>query len=230
MRQLMLRAHAARLLVAAAALLLPASVGALPITYGGSGTILVTATVGTSTVGAGSLTLGAGSSLTFDAGVPQLVNLTFSANPNQGPYALTLPLPFPDYDQIMINTLTVSGGPFTTNLGSGSNPYSVTVAPLTVSGTASLTDTDAPFLSPASGPFGFTNGGLNGTVTVAGNTITLSGIELGTLDLDGAGGLPPIRLKGDVSFTGTLIPEPATALLFGLGLGTLAVARRPRRG
>lgn len=232
MRQTIVRLRAVRLAVALGTLLLlPAAVGAVPITYAGSGTILVTATVGTTTVASGLLTLSGGSSLTFDDGVPELVSLSFSATPNQGPYALSLPVPFPDYDTIVINSLTVSGGPFTTSIGSGTNPYTIAVAPLTVSGTATLDDTDNVLIpDPAGGPFGFTNGGLSGTVIVSGSTVTLVGIELGTLDIDGPGGLPAIRLKGDVSFSGTVVPEPTTALLFGLGLGSLAVSRRLRRG
>jgi hypothetical protein len=155
MRQNLLGLRTVRLALALTALLsVPAAVEAVPITYSGTGTILVTATVGTTTVASGLLTLTGSSSLTFDAGVPQLVSLTFSATANQGPYALTLPVPFPDYDTIVINSLTVSGGPFTTNVGSGSNPYTIAVAPLTVAGTATLDDTDNVLIPDPAGGHG----------------------------------------------------------------------------
>jgi hypothetical protein len=194
-----------------------------------SGSILVTATVLGSPVASGTILLD-GDFFAFDPGIPQTVDLEFTATA-QGPFALTLPGAFPDFDTITIDTLSIVPGVLTVNTAAGSNPYTIALRPLIASGTASLTDTDSPFLTPIAGaPFSVINNTLSGTVNIASGTLTLTGVEIGSIDFDGpgpGGPLPPVVLKGDVIFTG-VVPEPATALLLAAGLCGLAAARRRR--
>ncbi len=70
---------------------------------------------------------------------------------------------------------------------------------------------------------------VTGSLGIAGDTITfnLAGINIARFaQLPGPG--PDVLVKADFSFVGTVIPEPGTALLIALGLGTLSASRRAR--
>lgn len=191
-----------------------------------SGTSLVTATVGVTPVGAGTINFN-GSFVEFvTSPSPAVVDLELTAS-TQGPYSITLPLPFPDYEKITINSLLIQPGGSFASSGSGTNPYSFTVTGLEVSGVVTLSDDDnilplivSPFLVP--------NSAFTGSVTLGlGGQLSLSGIELAVLDVDGPGGLPPIVLKADNLIQA--IPEPGTILLLGMGVAGLAAQSRRTR-
>ena len=70
---------------------------------------------------------------------------------------------------------------------------------------------------------------VTGSLGVAGDTITfnLAGINIARFaQLPGPG--PDVLVKADFSFVGTVIPEPGTVLLIGLGLAGLSATRRSR--
>lgn len=70
---------------------------------------------------------------------------------------------------------------------------------------------------------------VTGNLGVAGDTITfnLAGINIARFaQLPGPG--PDVLVKADFTFIGTVVPEPGTALLIGLGLAGLSAARRGR--
>lgn len=198
----------------------PASATIYPIV---SGSALVTATVNGGPVGTGTI-LFDGSFIDFDPAQVSDIEITATS---QGPYTLALPSGFPDYEEIVIDSLLIE--PETVGFASfvsGAGPFSFTLINLQVNGSVTLTDTDN-ILPVISGPFpAIENSSLTGTITLgAGGTLTLSGIELAVLDIDGNGPLPPIRLKADNMIQA--IPEPGTVVLLALGLGALAA--RPRR-
>jgi hypothetical protein len=205
----------ARLLLAAAFVLLPVSASALPVTYNfSSGSVLVTADISGTPIGSGLLSLD-GSFIEFDDATPELLDLEFTAT-NQGPITIT---PVNGYDTIAITSLVVEPpiGGFTLSLGFGGNPYTVVVGDVVISGYADVSCSTACQPTLVNQYFGITSSSLSGTVTISGTgDLELLGVALGDIDPDGPGGpAPAITLKGDFTFVG--VPEPS-------GLALLAAA------
>jgi hypothetical protein len=215
---------AARLLPLAALLGAPA-VQAVPITYFfDSGSIDVTASTGTTGLGGGTVALD-GTSVEFDATGITLDDFEFTAT-SQGPIMLSIS--YAGYDTITLDTLLIEPDiGYTTLFGFGSNPYTVTVGPLSVSGTATITDSGAILPDIIGTPFGFPTPSLTATITISGGmmqTLELTGLTLGEIGPFG-GETEALTLKGDITFVGE-VPEPSTALLVGLGLAALGASRR----
>jgi hypothetical protein len=56
----------------------------------------------------------------------------------------------------------------------------------------------------------------------------LFGINIATFEQINDPGAPDLIVKADFTFVGTLVPEPGTALLLGLGLLGLGTTKRMR--
>ncbi len=97
-----------------------------------------------------------------------------------------------------------------------------TMLSATVSGILPDTSTFGP------APFSDITSQATGSIFFSGNTISvgLSGINLATFAQQGDPAAPNIVVKADFLFVGTLVPEPGTALLLGLGLAGLSASKR----
>jgi len=92
----------------------------------------------------------------------------------------------------------------------------------------SASSTDAAVVSASAGP-----DAAPGTLAVTGDQLILGlfGINIATFAQEAAMDpetAPLVNVKADFTFVGTLIPEPGTAILLGMGLMALGAARPTR--
>ncbi len=221
----------ARLLLAAALLLLPLSASALPVTYlFTSGSVTLTATV-TGGLVAGPVTVAlTGISVTVDEGTLTLNSISLSMGSSG---SVTISPAYNGYTSINVDfaSLSAAGGTLVPVDPGPPAEYSYSIGPVTVVGQFDADNVNNAFdLTDA--PFGFVNPSASGTIFVdpIAGTLDMDGITLGTLDPDGPGGSDPLVLKGDFVFSG-VVPEPgAISLLGSAALALLVGARRKRHG
>jgi len=163
---------------------------------------------------------------------PALNDFEFTTSPNQ---AITLVAAYGGYDQIVVNSASLTPGVGYTHYGASvvipGQQYAVSVAPVHVDAVYSAAYSAGPPPPPASNiPLSFDNvTPLVATIDIIAGTFTLQGITLGVLVIPGEA--YPLIVKADLSFQGIVpvsTPEPGVLALVGVGLGFLA-ARRLRR-
>ncbi len=199
--------------------------GATPLTYVFSGgSAQVTAIYQSSTIGSATIAL-TGTQVTFDSAVPSLPSFQFTAGPTP---AIALSGILTGVSITLSNVSVVPGTGYTnfsvTGPATPPGTYSYTVGPVAVSGLATL----AGAITGGPSAFGFSNPALSGQIAINGTgQLQLNGITLGVLTLPAAGPFPGgnVTLKADLVFAG-IVPEPGTAVLLGLGLCGLVLARR----
>ena len=200
---------------------------AAPITYfftGGSAT--VSATFGTTTIGAGSIPL-TGTQVTFDAAVPEVVSFSFDST---GPHVIPLTGILTGTSITLSNVQITPGVPFTNfSVTGGPSVFNYTIGTVDVDATAALSG----LINAPAAPVGLTNPFITGQLTLGGGgEMQITGITLGSLILPPALPFFPggeVSIKADIIFTG-IVPEPGTALLLGSGIALIgAVGRRGRR-
>lgn len=218
------RAAAAVVLVA---FLHPGTASALTYNWT-SGTVTISATAGADVILAPVQVPMDGVFVEFDdTGAGTLVDflITIPTTP-----LLMLTQPYGGYDQFEIESADLSPGVGFTNLFNqnlGGGLYSVLASPLDANGVYSAYDSTMtnPPLANIAVPFTDTSS-INGTVNIMMGTLELTGITLAQVP---AGFFPgevdDLEIKADLLFTGS-VPEPATGLLFGLGLAVVLGARR----
>jgi hypothetical protein len=200
--------------------------GAVPVTYNFTGgDVTITATVGGSTV-AGPVNVAlTGVAVTVNEATLSVNSISFTVG-SSGSVAIS-----PSYlgftsINIDFASLNAVGGTLSLVDPGPPTEYGYTVGPVSVAG-----QFDAVNLIPANNinnaPFGFVNATANGSIFIDPGLgeLFLDGITLGQIDPDGPGGMAPLVLKGDFTFTGA-VPEPGTALLLGFGIAGLAGLRR----
>lgn len=198
---------------------------ATPVTYGfASGSATVTAFYNGSQITSGNPIALTGVQVTFDASALTVPSFEFTAGPTG---ALPLQGPLAGVN-ITLDSVDIVPGAGYTSSASGSDPYTFTAVPISVSGSATLSG------GIVAGPiaFSFSNPVLVGQIsTTGGGSLSLNGITLGVLNTQPVGSFPggPVTLKADLLFTGAeVVPEPSTALLLGSALMAVAVTRRLR--
>lgn len=221
----MLMNLASRIAVLAGLLvLLPSLATAIPYTFtSGSASVRATLAGTTTSVLEGPIPvivpLG-GSFVDFDAGLGAngtITGLELSALSN-----FTL-----DLDQTLVgfDLIDVSGATLTNAVGasagiSGSGSFFLdTVVNAIIEGIGG---------PPPSVPVTSTTSAAAGTLGISGDSVNLGivGVNLATFESLVTPG-QYIEVKADFTFFGTVVPEPGTALLLGLGLLGLSAARRP---
>jgi hypothetical protein len=202
---------------------------AAPVTYNfTSGTATVTATTdpGGATVLSTTVLPLDGVFVDFDAGTIDLTDLLITI-PTTG--VISLATPYGGYDQIVIESATISPGVgFGTLLGQddGGGNYSFLVGPMDIDGVYSASDSTLVNPPAMNMPVPFTDNSLiSGSINIDTGTLTLSGITLTTLSGAAFGETDDLSIKADIVFVG-VVPEPSAATLFGLGVVVIGCTRR----
>ena len=214
-----------RALLLAAATLLAVSAQASPITYAfTSGQVTLTATVGGTPVAGPAVIVLNGNSVVLDQVANTLNSISLSAGASA-----TIPISpaYSGYTSIHFDFLSLTASNGTVSLFDPGPPqgYDYTIGNVAVSGQFDATNTNS-LLTLTNKPFSLPSQPASGQLFVDGGAdIGLNGITLLSIDPDGPGGNPPLVVKGDFLFVGA-VPEPGTALLFGLGLAGVASVRR----
>jgi hypothetical protein len=222
-----MRARYLNLLLVAAAVLAAGSAQASPINYlFTSGQVTITATVLGNPIAGPAVVAMNGSSVVIDESVLQLTSVNFSAGSSA---VIPITGSYGGYTSIHIDFATLSAALGSLSVFDVGPPtgYNYSIGPVGVAGQFDAVNVN-PIFNVNNAPFGFSNPSASGQVYVdTGASIAMDGITLGTFDPDGPGPLAPIVLKGDFLFEAA-VPEPGTAVLFGIGLAGVAARRRAR--
>ena len=144
------------------------------------------------------------------------------------PFVLNLDPSVAGFQSISVANASLVNAPGTTADRTLSNSFQIDTV---TSGNVTGTFPDLTTL----GPIPFTNNTgasqMTGSLGISGDTLNLGifGINLATFDSIQNPGGGDITVKADFTFISTVIPEPGTALLLGLGLAGLGTAGRGRR-
>ncbi len=195
-----------------------------------SGQANISVTAGTTTLVEDSVLLLDGIDATFDDDLAQLVDFHFTTAPGQ---TITLSQAFGGYDDIIVESASMTPGPGYTNLFGaqiGPNTYQVAVAPVMVNGIYSASNSTGPPPPPVSNiPIDYLNTSpLVANIDLVEETFILEGITLAEIWVPGE--TQPLVVKADLTFKGmAFAPEPATVSLLVLtGIGLVALRARAR--
>lgn len=190
-----------------------------------SGFVTLSVSVDGVDIGAPVTALLSGTQVTIDEDLPELVSLQLDAS---GPIGMHFDTPYAGYEDIVIDSLSLSGGSsllVSLDPGPPTAEYFFLVDPLAIDLVVSA-DGSSPLVSlPV-----HTEAAASGSLFVSSelNQLSLSGITLGAFNPFGTDA-PPLVLKADFVFSGSPIPEPNAALLFLVGALTLAGWTRAAR-
>ncbi len=206
-----------RVLAIAGFLALPIAAGAAPVQYAFTGgSVSIQLKLNGLVVASASTPLD-GTSLTFDASSASISDLNL---------LLTDQITFPTLlgrDTLSFSIQAVDALSGYASSGTGSNPYSVTSGPLTISFNAVIFDSTGAPPPDINISSSLTSGLVGSTVTVSGNNLTAVFASTKVLQHS----WQTIELWAAVTFQGTAVPEPPVALL--LAAGALGLAFRATR-
>jgi len=192
-----------------------------------SGSATITATAGANTILSDVTVPLDGAFVEFDdTGSGSLVDFLITLVDNT---QLTLDSFYGGYDMVTVESADISPGPGFANLfnqSAGGGLFSFLASPVDTNGVYSATDSTATKAPSGSLPVPFTDtNSINGSVNINTGTLELTGITLTSLPALAFDETDDLIVKADLTFTGMVVPEPGTALLFGTGL-LLLVGRR----
>jgi hypothetical protein len=144
-----------------------------------------------------------------------------------GSFSLDLDPLEAELDSITVDNAMIINAPGATAAVTGGNSFNLDTE---MSGDVSGVFPDTTPFGPT--PFTSLTSGASGSLGINGATLQLAliGVNIATFGTATNPGSGEIEVKADIFFISTIVPEPGTAVLMGLGLVGLAGTRNARRG